>query len=283
MANKKASKITFKNIKGNIVTSNNQSGGITAHENNSKSDRKKQLFETVGFWIALVASVVTILTYLGLQPKTVTQTPFVVSNSVDHSKHSIITDTIPKRGRLIKKKNMANSEEKTPTEKPITVGNVKGDVVISQNQTGGITAHTVNITSEKFQDITSDFKIKISDNLAELVKNYPNHPTLLIQVESGDNMRNKVAIEMKGLLSQYGIGYYPKGNTFMGVMPDHSVTIILNPDNKKYIDELFSSLKLFIISDDFHFEPNESFPKDVVKFYINGKPTFDLNGTVTIN
>lgn len=291
MPKSSGSNIHIKNVKGNVVISNSQSGGVTSHEHNinSSSPIKKPFYKKILFWIGVISSVLSILGYLGFQPKTKENKrliPKTISsnipgaNHIDNKKVTLIGNPNYKKPSL-KKKTM-QSEEKSSNDKPIFVKNVKGDVVISNNQTGGYTAHTINITSEKFQDLTSENKSTILIKLDDLFKRYPNHPLIMIQVESGDNMRNKVAMEFESLLSQYNAGIYPKGNTIMGFAPDYPVTIILNPNNKNYIEDFLKSIKPFITSD-YHFDYLEKFDPKFIKFHINGKPTFDQNGSVTIN
>lgn len=178
---------------------------------------------------------------------------------------------------------MKNKKEDSSDGKLISVGDIHGDFVHSEGQIGGITAHTVNITSERFQELTPDNKSTIVNRLYDFFTDHRIHPRIMIQVESGDNMRNRVALEFENILGDYDAGFYPKGNTFMGVFPDYPITIVLNPSNKNYMDDFLKSIKSFIACDNPQFIFYESFPNDVVKFYINGKPTFDQNGSITIN
>lgn len=57
---------------------------------------------------------------------------------------------------------MKKNENKT--EKPISIGDVSGDVVISQNQTGGITAHSVNVNEIQSPEWSIGKSEKISDS-----------------------------------------------------------------------------------------------------------------------
>jgi hypothetical protein len=155
VAKNKKHSISIKNVAGSVVSSNNQSGGTTAHSvnnnviSNTVSSKKESFFskwyvQLFGFFSA----VLTILAYFGYQPRTSTHQPQrlnskqnVVSLHKPVTKLAITSDTIKKKKVTSKKKNMFGKENKNP---PINLGNIRGDVVISQNQTGGITAHTVN-------------------------------------------------------------------------------------------------------------------------------------------
>jgi len=144
VAKNKKHSISIKNVAGSVVSSNNQSGGTTAHSvnnnviSNTVSSKKESFFskwyvQLFGFFSA----VLTILAYFGYQPRTSTHQPQrlnskqnVVSLHKPVTKLAITSDTIKKK--------------KVNKNPPINLGNIRGDVVISQNQTGGITAHTVN-------------------------------------------------------------------------------------------------------------------------------------------
>jgi hypothetical protein len=110
---KKKSKIRIGNVKGDVTISQDQSGGTTAHETRTASDKKpsKSKWSTIKV-IGIVAAIVTILTYLGIKPG--------------------------------EENNMPKNEEEK-----ISIGDVNGNVVISQNQSGGITAHTVNVNQQR--------------------------------------------------------------------------------------------------------------------------------------
>ena len=89
--------------------------------------------------IGLIASLLGILGYFGYQPD--------VKTSKNDSNHSIdslknVKDTSKKQSIVpLSMKN--NKKIKKEVNKSISLENVKGDIVISQNQRGGITAHTV--------------------------------------------------------------------------------------------------------------------------------------------
>lgn len=155
MSQNSGSNIHIKKIKGNVVISQNQDGGITAEElnvsNTISPKKKKSIIKKVGLWAALILPILGILAFFGIQPKSKenkiqTQESALPSlthiGSQPHSKKGVyLKDSIKNKKPYLRKKAMQNNEEKS--DKPISLGNVKGDVVISQNQKGGITAHTV--------------------------------------------------------------------------------------------------------------------------------------------
>ena len=113
---KKKSKIRIGNVKGDVTISQDQSGGTTAHETGTATDKKPSKSKwSIITVIFVVASIVTILTYFGVKP--------------------------------IKENKMPKDEEEK-----ISIGDVNGDVVISKNQSGGITAGKIgqiNILTDK--------------------------------------------------------------------------------------------------------------------------------------
>jgi hypothetical protein len=278
---------TIKNIKGNVIYSVGQSGGVTAHTVNNTDNQpsqKKQWWNKTWFQVAALLSVIfTTLSYFGLQPhfETKKEKPIIDSSTNKTTERTPKVDTLLKTPLLNKTKPNHRMFNKKDEKKPLEISNITGDVVVSQNQTGGITAHTVNITSQSYTDLKPNIKTAISDNLAKLFQSQQQLPIIYINVEAGNSMRTKIALEFEGILNKYNAGVYPRGNTFMGVSPDYPVTITLNPINKNYISQFLKIVQPFIKSD-FHFQYNEAFPANAIKFYINGEPTFDENGAVTI-
>ncbi len=100
------SEIKIGKVIGDVTISQNQKGGITSHEINTEGNKKLPIRRIIVI-IGAIASLVTILTFFGFKPSEVS--------------------------------NMKKNDEDK-----ISIGDVNGDVVISQNQTGGITAGTVN-------------------------------------------------------------------------------------------------------------------------------------------
>jgi len=111
---KKKSKIRIGNVKRDIIISQDQSGGTTAHKTRTATGKKssKSKWSIIITVILVVASIVTILTYLGIRP--------------------------------IKENKLSKNEEEK-----ISIGDINGNVVISQNQSGGITAHTVSVNQQR--------------------------------------------------------------------------------------------------------------------------------------
>ncbi len=110
---KKKSKISIGDVKGDVIISQDQSGGTTAHETRTGNDKKPSKSKCSIITIIAVATLIlAILTYFGIKP--------------------------------IKENKMPKDQEDK-----ISIGDVNGDVVISQKQSGGVTAHTVNVNQQR--------------------------------------------------------------------------------------------------------------------------------------
>lgn len=120
---KEKSSVHIGSVRGDVTISQDQSGGTTAHENRTADDKKapKSRWSIVKV-IGIVAGIVAILTYLGIKP--------------------------------MGENKMSNDKDKT------SIGDVNGDAVVSQGQSGGITAHTVNVTVNKHRAISPEVKIE---------------------------------------------------------------------------------------------------------------------------
>jgi hypothetical protein len=124
-------------------------------------------------------------------------------------------------------------------------------------------------------------KSKVQNDLSYLAQRYKNHPITAIEIEAGNNGRNKVALELEGLLSKDSLGVYANGNTFIGRFPDNPISVFINPQNKEYCNQLLKSLKLFVTGE-YKIIEDERFPANYMRIYFNGQPLFDSDGRVKI-
>jgi hypothetical protein len=194
----------------------------------------------------------------------------------------------------------SQSKPKTEKESPKTINTfqikgdyIKGDkketksevinapnaLIVTNRQSGG--QNTVNYYQNEFKIPNEDIDNSIYSNIQELIKQYPNHPLTVIEIETGNSQRNKVAIQLEKYLTENNLGQYPKGNTFMGRFPDYPVTLFFNPENKQYVEALIKSIKPYLKTE-YHLEETSNFPNNQIRIYINGQPLFETSGKVTI-
>lgn len=136
------SKINIGKVTGNIVISQNQKSGITTQKSSQILEKPKKPFFNNKYVliIGFVAAILGIFGYFGLQP------------SVNHD------EIIP--NEIIQQK----SQPILTTIDTISIGDVSGDVVISQNQTGGITAHSINVNEIQSPEWSMGESEKIGEN-----------------------------------------------------------------------------------------------------------------------
>jgi len=178
---KKKSKIRIGNVKGDVTISQDQSGGTTAHETRTANDKKPSKSKwSIITVISIVSLILAILTYLGVKPS---------------------------------KENKIPKEE----EEKISIGDVNGDVVISQNQSGGITAGYVN-----FGPINVSQQVRHLDSaqIEEIKKNIPDDTKKKIAIHCpiGDSEAYAFASEIKKHLESRGL----KVDSFRGIIPPPS-------------------------------------------------------------
>jgi len=122
---KKKGEISIGHVSGDVTISQDQKGGKTLH-----SERKKIFFlDKKWKWriiVSTLAAIATVLTYFGISP----------------NKESIM------------------SKDK---KDGLSIGKIEGNAVISQNQSGGITAHTININEPNLPEI----KLAPSERIGE--------------------------------------------------------------------------------------------------------------------
>lgn len=195
---KKNSDINIKNISGNVIVSQGQKGGVTTHENILKDEKPKgkSFFKNKYVLLTgLIASVLGILTYFGLQPESKSSNDGLIKTTEIPKSDTVKTsnDTFKQKpiSPLIMKKSEVGNQG---NEKPISVKNVSGDVVISQNQSGGITAHTVNINKAS--------KRSISNSISEIVQVLKNYPIAAYRLEytNSDPEINNLAMDIDKML-----------------------------------------------------------------------------------
>lgn len=156
-------KIEIHHVDGDVVISQDQQGGVTSHTglpNERKSILRKR-WTLVGV-ITFVASIMTILGYFGLSP---TSKKEVIKDEVSNqiaTNQSRDRNTI--RASVRKKEAKEGKVIGKKEDKQISIGNVTGDVVISQNQSGGITAHSVNVNQPKAPEWTLGQSEKTSND-----------------------------------------------------------------------------------------------------------------------
>jgi len=177
------------------------------------------------------------------------------------------------------KKNILNS--KTINDEENIKINAPKALIVTQKQTGGTNTVNINqITSQSYQLISLEIKDQLNHNLNSLIIHHRDNPKLIIEIESGNSMRDKIARDFENILIPKNLGYYPKGNTFLGRFPDHPISLFSSIKNLKFTIDFLNSIKPYIESEffvDTSFKSNE-----IVRFYINGTPTFSSNGKVKI-
>ena len=152
-------------------------------------------------------------------------------------------------------------------------------LIVTKNQSGG--QNTVNVYQNEFKPLDNALETIIEQKLSVLANQYNKHPQIIIEIESNNSQRNKIALYLEKLLSKNNLGTYPKGNTYTGRFPDNPISVIINPKNKDYTDKFLDILRVYI-KDKYQIIQDDHFSLDFIKFYINGQPLFENNGTVKI-
>jgi len=153
--------IHISKVRGDVVISQNQTGGMAAHE--IKIDdgipKKKSILKRFGWWIGFVASVITIMGIFSLSPK-----QNLKGKSMNNKSDKILNEivTIPSNVVISQKQNLKGKSMNNKSDKTLNkIGAVSGDVVISQNQSGGQVAHTINNFGPPKRIIDSNIRNKI--------------------------------------------------------------------------------------------------------------------------
>lgn len=168
-------------------------------------------------------------------------------------------------------------ESKQKIENKINAPNA---LIATQNQSGG--QNTVNYFQNEYRPLDESISKEVSLNLETLINKYPNHPFIHVEIESGNNYRNKVALALNDFFSEKKLGSYDPTNTFIGRFPDYPISVFTSLDNKKFATELIDALKPFIQGEYKLVEIGTGL-SNYLRIYLNGQPVFDNNGRVKIN
>ena len=155
---------------------------------------------------------------------------------------------------------------KNKEDKPISIGNVTGDVVISQNQSGGITAHTVNIGPQT-RKLTKEQEI----TFVEYLKNNPKGD-IIIEVKGPDKEPNEFANQLEELFKQSGWNITAHPISLVGNYDAKGMALLVHSKETAppYINYLYRAFKTIGI--DIHAEIANSRPEGSLTLVIGYKP-----------
>lgn len=152
-------------------------------------------------------------------------------------------------------------------------------LIATVNQSGG--QNTVNYYSNEYKELSIEKMNTVKSYLQDLLSNYPNHPSIILQVEHGNSNGKKVARKLGDLFEEYGLGRFAEGNIIIGQFPSEPISILTNSVNIRFVDALENALKPYINAQ-YNIIIDDKFSVDYIKFHIFGQPNFDVNGQVTI-
>jgi len=154
-------------------------------------------------------------------------------------------------------------------------------LIVTSNQSGGANTVTINqVSSQTYKPISALIISSVNASLDNLLTHYPQHPKVVIEIESGNSMREKVARDLEEFLIKGNLGYYPKGNTNIGRFSAHPISLFTNKKNLKFSTDLLKALNPYMHG--ITFIDTSFISTDVVRLYINGVPTFNSEGSVEI-
>jgi hypothetical protein len=193
--------------------------------------------------------------------------------------------------KLLMKKKVESQYQQDSVGKQVTINYVKGDIVqgdkvsntkkeeinapsaliVTKNQKGG--ENTVNYFKNEYKSLDQSLKNQIDEKLKDLANKYSPSPEVIIEIESGNSDRNKIALELYEILKKKNMGVYSRGNTFIGRFPDSPISVFTNQNNNSFVTDLLNSLKLFI-KGKFEVITNERMSNSHIRIYIKGSHYF---------
>ena len=183
-----------------MVVSNNQSGGVTSKVNHHTSFINEHK-KTLAGAVALIASCVGVLDYFNINPF----------------------------------KKMAEGNQN-----PINIQDISGDVTVSNNQSGGVTAHTVNIT-------TGLHKRTLTEKKSYIIQELKKKPIAAYRLyySPNDPEINAFASEINQILTESGWKEISPIKIMAGTsLPPGVTVVVLKPEEPMVtlIDQVWNAL-----------------------------------------
>lgn len=150
--------------------------------------------------------------------------------------------------------------------------NAPNALIATSNQSGG--QNIVNYTSNEFKPLPSALKNKILFSLDSLLKKYPSHPYVAIDIRQGSYSRKLVALELDELFRMKYLGNL-KENVFN--FSDEPISIFIDHVNLQFAIDLMKSINSFI-SGEFKIIENKDWDTTFMRIYLSGEPIFTKFG-----
>ena len=146
---------------------------------------------------------------------------------------------------------------------------------------GGSTTFTAPSpsVSDTFKPISPALKDHVLRNLTGLRAACPlGKPFVRVEAEAGSSGRRQVAVELGALLSASSVGDFADG-TFIGIAPDHPITVYHAPGLQACAQEVAAALHPYIRTSTYFRSDSRL---SGIRFYINGTPHFLADGVVEL-
>jgi hypothetical protein len=145
-----------------------------------------------------------------------------------------------------------------------------------------IQADVVNIQSSKeFKPISAEIDAQLTQKLKDFKVGIGRKELFVrVDIETGSSLRDKVATTLGNALRSAGLGDYPKGNTFMGVLPDYPVTILCAEKDQDIAMKFQQAIAVFLRGGT-HIKADPGFNRHFIRVYLYGQPLFENDGSVT--
>lgn len=178
-----------------------------------------------------------------------------------------------KTSEVVADKSSKPIEQEMARTKQQTVANSPGSVIIQ--------ADNVNISSNnEFKAVSPALEAQLISSLEAFKAATVGNPIQVrVDIESGSSLRNKVATTLGNALSGIGLGSYPKGNTFMGVLTDHPVTILCANQDRDIAVKFQQAIEIFLRGG-VYIKQEQGFPRGFIRVYMYGQPLFKSDGSV---
>jgi hypothetical protein len=227
---------------------------------------------------------VWLLAYYMIEQTTETQSPAKPRNRP--SAPSIPTSTSPTTSTATSKQpNPAAPQEhmpppSNPSKQEVTISGSPNTTVYQAGR--DIIVNKEPESTSEYRPLSSSLEKKVLDGLKTLKASFPN-AVVRVDIEAGSGTRHKLAKALGAYLEEASLGKYPLGNTNIAVAPGYPITITCAATNQAFTDQLIAVISLYIkAKGGMHVESLAERSDSFVRIYLNGEPTFQMDGSVEI-
>lgn len=137
-------------------------------------------------------------------------------------------------------------------------------------------------TAGFYKSLSKEYQIKLIGKLKEIYKKYKSlSPLIKINVQQGNNLRNRIANDLEKYLKESGFQTKIISGMFVFTSSTPDIALRCNSKDIEFVKELASAIGPFFINKQFAASKDNGLGRGNIEIIINGEPLFGSSGTVS--